>query len=67
MTPETIARFRIVLTEITGYYYTNDRVEFLLAKISGEATDLTHYLDGLSNKTGKLVNKMNLRQKLKQT
>ena len=65
MSPKTIKQFREVLSQTTGYYYTDDRIEYLLERISREATDLTHYLDQLTIEESNQVDAMNLRQRLK--
>ncbi len=47
---ETLAKFKDVLSQTTGYYYTDDRAQYLLARISREAEDITHYFDQLPAK-----------------
>jgi hypothetical protein len=47
---ETLTKFKEVLAQTTGYYYPDKRAQYLLDKISEEATTLTHWLDGMSVK-----------------
>lgn len=44
---ETLTKFKEVLAHTTGYYYPDNRAQYLLDKISQEATVLTHWLDGM--------------------
>jgi len=56
---ETLRNFKEVLTQTTGYYYPDDRAQYLLDVISKEATTLTQWLDTMSHKEVKSIDKHN--------
>ena len=55
MNKETLKAFQEILTETTGYYYPDDRAQYLLDVISKEATTLTQWLDGMSYENAKVI------------
>ena len=46
---EILGQFKKVLEQTTGYYYPDDRAQYLLDRITQEAIILTHWLDAMSH------------------
>ncbi len=52
---ETLTKFQEVLAETTGYYYPDERAQYLLDSISEEARTLTHWLDGMTTEESQKI------------